>query len=50
MFQYMKRSGVGGGRNILSFKQMKMLMNDYPLEYLEFEIVLIHEKNILNRT
>lgn len=50
MFQYMKRSGVGGGRNILSYKQMKMLMHDYPLSYLEFEIVLIHEKNILDRT
>lgn len=47
MFQYMKRSGVSGGRNILNFKQMKMLMNDYPLEYLEFEILLIHEENTL---
>ena len=50
MFQYMKKSGVGGGRNILSYKQMKMLMQDYPLSYLEFEIVLIHEKNIFDRT
>lgn len=45
MFQYMKKSGVGGGRNILSVKQMRELMRDYPLNYLEFEIVLLHEKN-----
>ena len=43
MFRYMKKSGVGGARNILSFKQMKILMNSYPLNYLEFEILLIHE-------
>lgn len=45
MFRYMKKSGVGGGRNILSVKQMKDLMKNYPLDYLEFEIVLIHEQN-----
>ncbi|MBN2768351.1 MAG: methyltransferase domain-containing protein [Campylobacterales bacterium] len=45
MFQYMKKSGVGGGRNILSVKQMRELMNNYPLNYLEFEIILIHEKS-----
>jgi len=49
MFQYMKKSGVGGGRNILTYMQMKMLMNEYPLGYLEFEIVLLHEKNTLHR-
>lgn len=43
MFQYMKKSGVGGARNILSYKQMKKLMNDYPLNYLEYEILIIHE-------
>lgn len=45
MFQYMKKSGVGGGRNLLSVGQMRELMRDYPLNYLEFEIVLLHEKN-----
>ena len=44
MFRYMKKSGVGGARNILSFKQMKRLMNDYPFNYLEYEILMIHEK------
>ena len=43
MFRYMKKSGVGGARNLLSFKQMKKLMNDYPLNYLEYEILMIHE-------
>lgn len=43
MFRYMKKSGVGGARNILSFKQMKRLMNDYPFNYLEYEILMIHE-------
>jgi len=43
MFRYMKKSGVGGARNILSYKQMKRLMNDYPFNYLEYEILMIHE-------
>lgn len=41
MFQYIKRSGVSGSRNLLSFKQMKQLMRDYPLNYLEFEVAFI---------
>lgn len=45
MFKYMKKSGVSGGRNLLSVGQMRELMRDYPLNYLEFEIVLLHEKN-----
>ncbi len=43
MFRYMKKSGVGGARNILSYKQMKKLMKDYPFNYLEYEILMIHE-------
>lgn len=42
MFRYIKKSGVSGGRNILSFKQTKELMRDYPLDYLEFEVVYIN--------
>lgn len=41
MFRYIKRSGVSGGRNVLSFTQTKALMKHYPLTYLEFEIVFI---------
>ncbi len=41
MFKYIKRSGVSGSRNVLSFKQTKQLMNEYPLNYLEFEVAFI---------
>ena len=41
MFRYIKRSGVSGSRNLLSVTQMKQLMRDYPLSYLEFEVVFI---------
>lgn len=44
MFRYMKKSGVGGARNLLSYRQMKQLMCAYPLNYLEFEVLLIHEE------
>lgn len=44
MFRYMKKSGVGGARNLLSYTQMKQLMYAYPLNYLEFEVLLIHEE------
>lgn len=41
MFRYIKRSGVSGGRRVLDFSQTKRLMETYPLNYLEFEIVFI---------
>lgn len=41
MFQYIKRSGVSGSRNLLSFREMKQLMREYPLNYLEFEVAFI---------
>lgn len=41
MFRYIKRSGVSGGRNVLSYREMKTLMETYPLDYLEFEVVFI---------
>lgn len=44
MFRYIKRSGVNGGTERLSYKQMRYLMDHYPLDYLEFEILLIHEE------
>jgi malonyl-CoA O-methyltransferase len=43
MFRYMKRSGVGVGRNVLSYRDMKRLMRRYPHDYLEYEIVLFHQ-------
>ena len=41
MFQYIKRSGVSGGRGQLSYRSMKQLMREYPLDYLEFEVVFV---------
>jgi malonyl-CoA O-methyltransferase len=49
MFQYIKRSGVSGGEKQLGFKEIKVLMNSYPLDYLEFEVLFVntvsHAKN-----
>jgi len=41
MFVYIKRSGVSGSRKVLSFKETKRLMDEYPLDYLEFEVAFI---------
>ncbi|MBD3810143.1 MAG: methyltransferase domain-containing protein [Sulfuricurvum sp.] len=41
MFRYIKRSGVSGGRKILDYRSTKKLIETYPLNYLEFEILLI---------
>lgn len=41
MFRYIKRSGVSGGRRVLNFSQTKRLMETYPLNYLEFEVIFI---------
>ena len=41
MFQYIKRSGVSASRKVLSFKETKKLMREYPLSYLEFEVAFI---------
>ncbi|MDP3300819.1 MAG: methyltransferase domain-containing protein [Sulfuricurvum sp.] len=41
MFRYIKRSGVSGGRRVLNFTQTKRLMESYPLNYLEFEVLFI---------
>ncbi len=42
MFRYIKKSGVSGNRNLLTYKQTKKLMQEYPLNYLEFEVVYIN--------
>lgn len=42
MFRYIKRSGVSGSRNVLSYKDMKKLMHEYPHNYLEFEVAFIY--------
>ena len=42
MFRYIKRSGVSGHRKILSYKQTKSLIEHYPLNYLEFEVLFLY--------
>ena len=42
MFRYIKKSGISGSRRVLDYKQTKKLMNEYPLSYLEFEVVFIY--------
>jgi len=41
MFRYIKKSGVSGSRRALSYKETKKLMDEYPLNYLEFEVAFI---------
>lgn len=41
MFRYIKQSGVSGSRSVLDYKQTKKLMNEYPFNYLEFEVAFI---------
>ncbi len=41
MFRYIKKSGVSAGRNVLSFKETKRLMNEYPFKHLEFEVLFL---------
>lgn len=40
-FRYIKRSGVSGGKRQLSYKETKNLIENYPLDYLEFEVLYI---------
>jgi len=42
LFSYIKKSGVSGGERKLGISQMRSLMRDYPLDYLEFEVVYIN--------
>jgi len=41
LFTYLKRSGVSGTEKQLNYKQTKKLMQEYPLDYLEFEVAFI---------
>lgn len=41
MFRYIKRSGVSGGRRVLDYGATKRLIESYPLDYLEFEVLFI---------
>ncbi|WP_457593843.1 methyltransferase [Hydrogenimonas sp.] len=39
MLRYIKRSGVSGGRQRLTYSETKKIVESYPLPYLEFEVV-----------
>ena len=41
MFRYIKKSGVSASRKVLSYKQTKELIANYPFDYLEFEVAFI---------
>jgi malonyl-CoA O-methyltransferase len=41
MFLYIKKSGVSGGRAVLGYREVKKLEREYPLDYLEFEVLLV---------
>jgi malonyl-CoA O-methyltransferase len=41
MLRYIKGSGVSGGHKRLSYKETKTLMQNYPLDYLEFEVLFV---------
>ncbi len=38
-FRYIKKSGIAGGVQMLTYTQAKHLFGHYPLEYLEFEVL-----------
>jgi malonyl-CoA O-methyltransferase len=44
MFKYIKKSGVSGGEKQLTYKQTKELMQNYPLDYLEFEVLFVEAR------
>jgi len=46
MFNYIKKSGVSGGEKQLSYKQTKYLMKNYPLDYLEFEVLFVKGRTL----
>lgn len=41
MLEYIKRSGVSSGEKRLSYREIKRVIDSYPLNYLEFETIFI---------
>ena len=47
-FRYIKKSGVSGGEKKLSLEKTKKLIEEYPHDYLEFEVLyLVSKINII---
>jgi len=42
MLRYIKMSGVSGGESKLSIRDIKRVIKEYPLNYLEFEIIFVN--------
>jgi len=45
MLRYIKESGTNGGRQHLSYRQTKELIERYPFDYLEFEVLFVTPKH-----
>ncbi len=46
-FRYIKASGVSGGVKQLNYKEIKHLIANYPLDYLEFEVLFVWSRKLL---
>lgn len=46
MFRYIQKSGVGGGKRTMGYKQMKKVIEEYPLDYLEFEVLFVEANSL----
>jgi len=46
MFRYIQKSGVGGGERQMGYRQMKRVMEEYPLDYLEFEVLFVEATSL----
>ena len=44
MFSYIKQSGVSSGEKKLGYSETRRLMLEYPLDYLEFEVLFVEAK------
>ncbi len=40
-FRYIKKSGVSGGKRRLNYADTKKLIENYPIDYLEFEVLYL---------
>lgn len=47
MLRYIKESGTSGGERRMGFRQTKKLLESYPLDYLEFEVLLVSTKSLM---
>ena len=44
MLRYIKESGTSGGEKQLTYRQTKKLLDNYALDYLEFEVLFVRTK------